>query len=175
MNKILAMYKSKYGATKKYAEWLSKELSCDVIETKKAKVEDVLAYETIILGGGIYASGIAGISFLKNNFEKLKGKKIIVFAVGASPYNEKAMHDLKERNFKDELAGIPCFYCRGAWNEEKMSLVDRTLCKMLKKAVAKKKPSEHEPWETALMEAIGNNHDWTDKKELKLLLEYIRQ
>ena len=100
MNKIVVMYQSKYGATKKYAEWLSKELSCDVIETKKAKVEDILAYDTIVLGGG-------------------------------------------------------------------------TLCKMLKKAVAKKKPSEYEPWESALMEVIGSNHDWTDKKELKPLLEYV--
>ncbi|NLP33710.1 MAG: flavodoxin [Clostridiales bacterium] len=175
MNNIVVLYQSKYGATKKYAKWLSKELSCDVIETKKAKVEDVEAYDTIILGGGIYASGIAGISFLKKNFDRLKGKKVMVFAVGASPYNEKAMHDLKERNLKGELSDIPFFYCRGAWNEEQMSWIDRTLCNMLKKAVAKKNPAEYEPWESALMEAIGTNCDWTDKKELKPIIEYFQQ
>ena len=69
MNKIVVMYQSKYGATKKYAEWLSKELSCDIFETKKAKVEGVLTYDTIVLGGGIYASGIAGISFLRTTLK----------------------------------------------------------------------------------------------------------
>jgi menaquinone-dependent protoporphyrinogen IX oxidase len=175
MSKILVMYQSKYGATKKYAEWLSKELACDVIETKNAKVDDVKGYDTIILGGGIYASGIAGISFLKKNYQRLKDKKIIVFAVGASPYTEKGMKELKDRNLKGELSGIPCFYCRGAWNEEKMSWLDRTLCNMLKKSVAKKDPATYEPWESALMEAIGSSCDWTDKKELEPLLAYIRK
>ena len=83
MSKILIMYQSKYGATKKYAEWLSEDLSCDLIETKKADINKIKEYDTIILGGGIYASGIAGISFLKKNYEKLADKKIVVFAVGA--------------------------------------------------------------------------------------------
>lgn len=41
-----------------------------------------------------------------------------MFAVGASPYDDKTMVALKERNFKEEFSHIPCFYCRGAWNEE---------------------------------------------------------
>lgn len=82
---VLVMYQSKYGATKKYAEWLAEKLSCDLIKTKDANINKVIKYDTIILGGGIYASGIAGISFLKKNYTKLKDKKIVVFAVGASP------------------------------------------------------------------------------------------
>lgn len=169
------MYQSKYGATKKYAEWLSEEFSCDVVETKNAKVQDIEEYDVIVLGGGIYASGIAGLSFLKKNYGRLKGKKIIVFAVGASPYNDKAMKVVKDHNLKGELAELPCFYCRGAWNEDDMSRIDRTLCNMLEKAVAKKDPTEYEPWETALMEAIGKNCDWTDKNNLKPIIEYIQE
>ena len=169
---IVIIYQSKYGATKKYAEWLAEELPGDLVETKKATIEQIEKYDVIILGGGIYATGIAGISFLKKYYNRLKGKKIIVFAVGASPFDERAHTALKERNFRNELADIPCFYCRGAWNEDIMSWKDRTLCNMLKKAIAKKDPVTYEPWETALMQAIGSNFDWTDKQYIKQIIEY---
>ena len=61
---------------------------------------------------------------------------------GASPYDEKAVADVKAQNLKEELKDIPLFYGRGAWDEEAMSLPDRMLCRMLQKAVAKKRP-EH--------------------------------
>ena len=138
MKSCVVLYQSKYGTTKKYAEWLAEELSCDLIETKKATIEQIEKYKTIILGGGIYASGIAGISFLKKYHERLKNKKVIVFAVGASPYDEKAIAALREHNFKEEYSHIPLFYCRGAWNEAVMSWTDRLLCSLLKKLLRKK-------------------------------------
>jgi menaquinone-dependent protoporphyrinogen IX oxidase len=174
LSKVVVIYQSKYGATKKYAQWLSEELSGDLIETKEANIEKIMGYETIILGGGIYASGLAGISFIKKNYAKLRDKKIAVFAVGASPYNEKSITALKERNFKDDIKEVPCFYCRGAWNEEIMSWKDRMLCNMLKKAVAKKDPMSYEPWEEALMQAIGSKCDWTEKENLKPIIDFVR-
>lgn len=175
MSKIVVMYKSKYGATRKYAEWLSEELSCDLIETKKANIDKIKEYDTIILGGGIYATGISGISFLKKNYKKLKDKKIAVFAVGASPHNDAAFKTLKEHNLRDSLSEIPFFYFRGSWNEDKMSWKDKTLCSMLKKFVAKKDPADYEPWEDALMQAIGSQIDWTDKENLKPILEFVQR
>ncbi len=34
MSKIVVVYKSKYGTTKRYAEWISKSLSCDLFDRK---------------------------------------------------------------------------------------------------------------------------------------------
>ena len=58
MGKGIILYQSKYGATKKYADWLQEETGFDCIETKKATVSLVQNYDVIILGGGVYASGI---------------------------------------------------------------------------------------------------------------------
>lgn len=38
-----------------------------------------------------YVDCIAGLQFLKKNIGQLTGKQIAVFAVGASPYEEKAI------------------------------------------------------------------------------------
>ena len=134
MSKGIILYRSKYGATKKYADWLVEETGFDCMETKNAKTEDLQQYDVIILGGGVYASGIAGLQFLKKNVAQLAGKKTAVFAVGASPYDEEAIMQITDMHFKDALSNIPLFYCRGAWDEEKMKFMDRTLCKMLQKA-----------------------------------------
>ncbi len=172
--KGVILYRSKYGATKKYADWLADATGFDRVETDKANIAQIQKYDVIILGGGIYASGIAGLSFLKKNLSKLQGKKIVVFCDGASPYEEKAFQELKAHNMKNELSSIPLFYCRGAWNMDAMSFVDRKLCKMLQKAVAKKDPSECAVWEQALMEAGEKVCDWTDEKYIAPILDALK-
>ena len=36
------LYQSKYGATKRYAEWLSEETGFQCIETKKADINEII-------------------------------------------------------------------------------------------------------------------------------------
>ena len=66
MNPIV-IYKSKYGSTKAYAEWISEELNCRAIDVKTVKIADLTEYDTIIYGGGLYAEVIAGITFITKN------------------------------------------------------------------------------------------------------------
>lgn len=174
MSKGIILYQSKYGATKKYADWLQEATGFDCTETKRASVDALRRYDVIILGGGVYASGILGCSYLKKNYDKLKGKKLAVFCVGASPYDEKAMEQIRQLHFQDELNGVPLFYCRGAWDEDRMSFGDRTLCRMLQKAVAKQDANTYEPWQKALMCAVGQKCDWTDKKYLEPLIRFAQ-
>ena len=47
MNGVI-LYQSKYGATKRYAEWLSEETGFKCIETKKADINEIIAYDPII-------------------------------------------------------------------------------------------------------------------------------
>ncbi len=171
MKKGIIVYRSRYGATKKYADWIKEETGFDLVEMKNAVADEVMQYDTVIFCGGIYASGIAGLSFLRKNRRKQSESRIFVLCVGASPYDEKAFRELKEHNLKEDLKEIPVFYGRGAWDESAMTFIDRTMCGMLKKVVAKKDPASCEPWMKALLEASGKNCDWTDKSYLKPLFE----
>ncbi len=155
MEKGIIIYQSKYGATKKYVDWLTEEIKFDCIETTNAKIKDIEKYNTIILCGGIYASGIAGLSFFRKNYDVLKNKKLAILCVGASPFEEKAFNEIKSHNLKEDLKDIPTFYGRGAWDEENMTFKDRTLCKMLKKVVVKTDLIIYESWMKVLMSAVG--------------------
>ena len=171
----IILYQSKYGATKRYAEWIAEETGFSCVEIKKADINDVIKFDAIILGGGIYASGIAGLAFLKKHINALHNKKLIVFCCGASPYEENAFTQIKQHNMKGALSDIPCFYCRGAWDMAAMSFTDRTLCNMLRKAVSKKNPCEYELWEKALMAAGDEKCDWTDRGYLQPIIDCLRQ
>ena len=93
MSKGIIIYQSKYGSTKKYVQWLQEATGFDAIEVKKAKADIMNDYNTVVLCGAVYASGIAGISYLRNNKNALAGKRTAVFCVGASPYDEKALKE----------------------------------------------------------------------------------
>lgn len=127
MKKGIIIYQSKYGATKKYVEWLQSMTDFQCAEVLKVTVNEVEQYDIVVLCGGIYASGIAGLSFLKKNISRIKDKKIAVLCVGASPFDESAFAQIKEHNLTGELREIPLFYGRGAWDESKMNFMDRTL------------------------------------------------
>ena len=174
MNGII-VYKSKYGATKKYANWLSEATGFPCISVKEADINKVAEYDTVIVGGGIYASGFAFTTFLKKNIGKLKGRKIIAYTCGASPYVKEFIDEIIKKNMTDGLSGIPVYYCRGSYDLKSMSFADRTLCKMLRKSVAKKDPKDWEVWETALMEGDEKEgRDWTDKSYLEPILEAVK-
>ena len=84
MNTIV-VYKSKYGSTKLYAEWIKEELSCDIADAKSVNIDDLIKYDNIIYGGGLYAEIIHGVHLLTKNFDKLKDKKIAIFTTGITP------------------------------------------------------------------------------------------
>lgn len=174
MEKGLVVYKSKYGAVKKYAFLLREALACDIRDARQWKDMDFQTYDWIVFAGGIYAGGLACLAPLKKAYPRIRDKKLAVFFVGASPYEEKAFAQVRAQNLKGELQNIPAFYGRGAWNEAQMSWTDRTLCKMLKKAVAKKEPHALEPWMQELLSSAGQVWDWTDKEYLAPLVKYIR-
>ena len=113
--------------------------------------------------------------FLRKNIGVLKDKKVVVFYCGASPYGKKGFIQIKELNMKGELANIPLFYCRGAWDLDSMSFIDRKLCNVLRKMLSKKDPSEYEPWAKALMDAGDEKADWTDKKYIMPILDFINK
>lgn len=173
MHSTIVLYSSRYGAARQYAHMLAESLGCSLYNVKEATPASAAQADQIILCGGIYAGGISGISWFKKNKSLLKDKKIVVFAVGASPYDEKSIQQLKEHNLKGLQENTALFYGRGAWDESVMSFKDRTLCRMLQKMVAKKDPAAREPWEFALLEAAGRSCSWIDKSYLEPLYKYL--
>ena len=175
MNAIV-IYKSKYGSTKAYAEWIAEALGCEAKEAKSVKADDLLAYDTIVYGGGLYAEVINGVHLITKNLEKLSGKKIAVFSTGITPLSCQEYYDtlVVEKNFTpDQLAQIRVFNFMGKMVLDELSLVHRTALKTLKKIMSNKEhPSDMEKLLIELCDADG---DFSDKEAIAPLIEYIKE
>jgi menaquinone-dependent protoporphyrinogen IX oxidase len=90
----------------------------------------------VIYGGGLYAVGINGIKFIKNNLEKLKDKNVVVYASGASPSREETINEIINRNFtSEEQKYIKFCYLRGGFDYNKLGLLNKLLMKLLKQKI----------------------------------------
>ena len=171
----IVVYKSKYGATEAYARWIAEELGCDAVEMKKVKINDLLEYDKIVYGGGLYAEMIAGIALITKNFDKLADKKLAIFSTGITPLDCREYYDdeVMKKNFKNGLPeNAKVFNFMGKMILEEMNFADRTAIKMLKKLMSgKKNPSDMEKLLIELCETYG---DFTDRNAISELVEYIR-
>lgn len=174
--KTIVVYKSKYGSTKSYAEWIAEALSCEAVEAKSVKAEMLLSYDTVIYGGGLYAEVIAGVSLITKHFDALKGKRLIVFTTGITPLSCREYYDdlVVRKNFTDEmLEHIRIFNFMGKMILRELSLPHRTAIKGLKKIMgAKEQPTEMEKLLIDLCDADG---DFTDKTAIDDLVAYAKQ
>ncbi len=173
--KTVVVYKTKYGSTMTYAQWIKDELDCDIKNAKETKIEDLLEYDTIIYGGGLYAEVINGVSLIAKNIDKLKGKKLVVYTTGLTPSDCREYYDkmVVEKNFTKETAEkIKIFNYPGKMVLEELSLVHRTALKTLKKIMqGKENPTEMEKMLIDLCDADG---DFSDKEAIKDLVEYVK-
>ena len=175
MSNILVVYKSKYGATEQYAEWLKEELGCEMISADECKLKDLEAHDTIIFGGGIHAGGITGISLIKKNFKKIQDKKLIVFAVGINVEGEKNMEDIRDINFRGKLSEVPCYLLKGAYDPNKITGFDSFLMKQVRKMIMKKPIIDREPQERELVKVIDYGGNWIDKASLAPIIEAVKE
>jgi len=174
VKKIAVVYKSKYGSTKRYAGWIAGESGADIIPYSKAKISDLKNYDIIVFGGYMHAVGISGIKFIKKHLEELHGRKIIVFSCGASPINEKTANDIKKKNFTDkELEKIKLFCLRGAFNFQKLDLIDKVLMGFLKRKLESIKESERDEETKELLQAYVKPSDFTNKEAIEPILSEI--
>ena len=174
--KAIVIYKSKYGSTKTYAEWIAEELSCKAVDAKQVKIDDLKEYDTIIYGGGLYAEVIAGVTLITKNMEKLAGKKLIVYTTGITPLDCRDYYDkmVMEKNFKGDTASkIKVFNFLGKMVLSELSLVHRTALKTLKKIMSSKEnPTEMEKLLVTLCDADG---DFSDRNAISELVQYVKE
>lgn len=173
--KMIVIYKSKYGSTKTYAEWIAQELGCDAVEASVIKADSLTQYDTIIYGGGLYAEVIAGVTLITKNIAKLMDKKLIVYTTGLTPPEYREYYDrlVVNKNFTgDTYSHIKMFNYPGKMILDELSFAHKTAIKTLKKIMSdKKEPTE---MEKLLIDLCNADGDFTDKSFIKDLVDFAK-
>ena len=63
MNTGIVLCRSKYGAARRYADWVAQETGFFLADLDKGEKPDLSPYGAVVLCGGVYASSVGGVSF----------------------------------------------------------------------------------------------------------------
>lgn len=175
MNAIV-IYKTKYGSTKDYADWIAEELGCDAVDAKNLKIDDILGYDTIIYGGGLYAEVINGVSLITRNIDRLKDKKIVIYTTGITPPDVREYYDdeVIKKNFKNGVPeNVKIFNFLGKMIQSELTPVHHAAIVSLKKLMSSKKNPSN--MVKLLIELCSADGDFSDRKYIAELIEYVKE
>lgn len=139
MNTVV-LYRSKYGSTKQYAEWIAEELGADIFPADAFSKEQFAAYDTVIFGAPIFGGIIMGSALVALNMDILQTKRLILFTVGITPPDaEKILADVKEKNFSTAMMNhAEYFHFQGALEAKTLTLHHKILLKMISASMPQK-------------------------------------
>jgi menaquinone-dependent protoporphyrinogen IX oxidase len=169
----VVIYRSISGFTRKYAEWIAEELKADLFDARTINALKLSEYSIIIFGGSLHAVGINGLKLIKENLSQLRDKKLIVFAVGASPPKDGILNEVMEGNFSDTDQGIfKLFYLRGGFNVDKLDFPNKILMSLFRIRIWLKKRKSSD--EKGMLAAYSKPMDFTRKENIKQIVEYVQ-
>ncbi len=175
--KSLVIYKSKTGYSKKYAEWIARELDADLYTADNVRPGQFVAYDTIIFGGGIYASRINGVDLIKDNLLDLLDKNVIVFATGISEPSPEVEAEIIKQNFSPvEQEQISFFYFRGGFDYQRLNLPTKLMMRLMR-GVLKRKQRNNEPLtpiQSGMLSSFEQPQDYTEQQNIAPLILTIR-
>ena len=179
MNEAVVIYKSKYGASKRYAEWIASDLNAPLFDSAQISAEALGNYSVIVFGGGMYAGKINGIKLILKNPGILQNKKIVIFICGLTdPNNEKATGKIKKTLFEEippKMKGnVKLFHLSGGITYSKLKFMDFLIMKMVEKAVKLKKAEKYTPEERKMAETVGKDFDFVDREKIKPIVAYVK-
>jgi menaquinone-dependent protoporphyrinogen IX oxidase len=176
MKTPLVLFRSHYGSTLQYAEWLAESLSCPCYDVRRIPKDALSTHDSIVFGGGLYAGKIAGASTLLRETEVLLKKRLVVFTVGASdPTDTSKYTQLIEKTFPPALRlQTAFFHLRGNLVYSKMSFQHRAMMKLLKKMVEKMPPDQRSQEDQDILSTFGVDTHFTDRNSLAPILSCIK-
>ncbi|WMI81114.1 flavodoxin domain-containing protein [Anaerotignum sp. MB30-C6] len=176
MGKTAVVYRSEYGSTKRYANYIGEKIQADILSTDEAK--DISSYETIIYGGGIYAGAINGSDWLKKNQEAICNKKFILFTCSLSnPHKEENIQAIQnglKQSLTEELVGhAKVFFFPGALDFKKLKFTHKGLLTVLFQYLKHKKQRSAE--EEGMLKCREMPMDFVDTSEAEALISFAKE
>lgn len=112
-----------------------------------------------------------GIKIIKKNLHRLSDKRIIIFAVGASPPTKEVLDVIKNKNFSpEEQKKIQFYYLRGGFDYDKLDLKNKILMKLLQ--IRLKLKRNRTPDDKGMLAAYSKPMDFTKKEKIKKIVDY---
>lgn len=137
--KTLILYKTKWGSTHEYCEYIhSKVPNSDIFSINEFNMLNLHEYQTVIIGSRVFMGNIEAVSFLTKNWKDLKTKSIYLFAVGLIERNNEASIASYNKIPEEIRNSIKYIKVMGKVETPKLNFVEKMAYNMVKSSVEKK-------------------------------------
>jgi len=175
MKNIAVVYRSKYGTTKQYAQWIAEECGAELFESRSVTPLELARFDAIAFGGGLYAGGMLGIRLTKKFLKIAEERTVIAFSVGASLGTPKDIETITRRNFTaEESARVQYFHLRGGLFYSKMGVIDRLGMSVLVAITRRTPEGQRDEEANALIATYGKDTSFLDRRTIAPIVEALK-
>ncbi|MGN0667001.1 MAG: flavodoxin domain-containing protein [Huintestinicola sp.] len=174
MAKTAVLYKTRFGCSKTYADYIAKALKADIYEADKVKEEKLIPYSTIVMCGGVYNDEWSCAKPLGRFRNLFSGKNLVLLM---SVWND-APEKLSSAELKSEyLNGIvispdKIFAVKGSIDKSKLTFGDKLTLKSRKKKIQSKEAKTNNDF--SILGIIDGYSGGADTSSADPIIEYIK-
>lgn len=130
MNGIV-LFRSKYGSTAKYAEWIGQLCHLPISDLARMP-KDLNGFDYLVIGSSVYTGKLLMRKWLKKHQQEIANKKLFIFIVGGTPEERtKEVEKIITDNISPELrSNAEIYYLAGSLNIQQLSLADKFLIRI---------------------------------------------
>ncbi len=130
----LILFKSKWGSTKLYADWISESAgNCEVHDMETFDLSNLSKFEKIVIGSRTYLGQIQAARYLEKNWSILSQKPVYLFSVGLVDWSKpdaKKAYELIPDHIRNGLAGH--VKLQGKIEKAKLNYFEKLMVRMIK-------------------------------------------
>jgi len=116
----IVVYRSNYGSTKQYAEWIHEETGFPLFDSRDRSIPwDV---DTVVIGCPIIAFKPVLSGWIQKHWDKLDGKRVFLFTTSGADPVKQPIRDMIEKALPSKVKqGVQVFALAGRFDFAKMT------------------------------------------------------
>lgn len=176
--RTLVLYRTSHGSTRRYAEWIADAVNGVAMEATKRNFSEwstcMKTYDMVVFGANINERGMNGLQEFKTAVLKARPENLAYFCVGSFPSSEDTRLTHLRDNFPDADESLPFYYFRGRLDYIGLGFIEKRIMGGLMKKIEKMYPEDRTPEQAEILEAYYDDMDWSDKRTIAPLVDYIK-
>lgn len=174
--KIIIVYKSQYGSSRQYAQWLADMLNCTTAAVSDINLTKLQTYDVIVYIGGLYAGSVNGYKQLRKLLPALSDKKMVLCMVGSTnPAAQEKYQAYFTNNVPEQYRDIVTpFALRGDQLFSRMSGLHRLMMNVPKAATNKIPAAQRTADDRDFLANFGRDIHYAKPENLHDAAAYIK-
>ncbi len=158
------LYKTKYGSTKQYANWIAEATGLPIFNVSKDKINFSI-YDFFVLGSPVIYYKLSIYDWVKDHFNKLEHKPVIFFSVSGAGAGDKLMGWLTDSFPQRFISKMFHVALRGRQIPSELTFFDRMMLQI----------SGHFNKDDGARQEELHGFDYMDKNSIQPILAKIKE